>query len=206
MNTWRKKPKRCALWTQTRNGLKPHGWRQTSPKPVKRLRSRSPASVAQRRIYLRQKRAFLKRHPYCAVFPNQPATQVHHKFGRIQRLLLWEPGWLPVSDKGHDWIHRNINLAREFGLIGPVGTWNNHQAAIKRIGKLAKANTDHRTVLRVRMNWTPSQVAEYAKRSQTAKADLLSESEPSQKDWATGKGRRLASDKSQEWELTNANL
>ena len=27
------------------------------------------------------------------------------------------------------------------------------------------------------MNWTPSQVAEYAKRSQTAKADLLSESE-----------------------------
>ncbi len=30
---------------------------------------------------------------------------IHHVRGRVGRLLLWEPGWLPVSFVGHLFIH-----------------------------------------------------------------------------------------------------
>src|SRR5687768_15372187 len=59
---------------------------------------------SKRKIWIKGKR--------CAVFPDRPATQVHHMQGRVGYadewarennipLLLDERFWLPVSDEGH---------------------------------------------------------------------------------------------------------
>lgn len=60
-----------------------------------------------------------------------PATQCHHKYGRRLELLLWRPGWRFVSDAGHKWIDRHPKKARELGLLGPVGTYNDFARAVK---------------------------------------------------------------------------
>jgi len=69
----------------------------------------------------------------CAVFHQLPATQCHHRFGRRGRLLLWEPGWLPVCDAGHALIHSTPKASITRGFIGPVGTWNDYERAKKYV-------------------------------------------------------------------------
>jgi len=71
----------------------------------------------------------------CAVFGKLTATEVHHKFGRAGRLLLWTPGWIPVSKNGHRWIHDNPQVARDLGYFGPVGTWNDYKRAVAFVEK-----------------------------------------------------------------------
>jgi hypothetical protein len=56
-------------------------------------------------------------------------TEVHHRFGRVGRLLRWQAGWLGVSKQGHRWIHEHVEKARELGFVGPVGTWNDFERA-----------------------------------------------------------------------------
>ncbi len=105
-----------------------------------RYRSVNPISDKrrkERRAYIKAKNLFLEANPFCAwglaqVPPQMiPSSQVHHKFGRIGRLLLWEPGWLAVSQQGSVWIHSNIMYARALGLICEVGCWNDFERATK---------------------------------------------------------------------------
>jgi len=127
--TWQTKPK--ALWTVT-PGLKPNGWTDKS-KAVRRLKSRSVSYEKAMRIYRKRARLFLMRNPFCAVFKSQPSSQVHHSRGRLGALLLDERFWFAVSLAGHQWIDANRNEARKRGFLGPVGTWNNFEAAIRKI-------------------------------------------------------------------------
>ena len=73
--------------------------------------------------YLKAKREFLdgKR---CAVYPFLDAVEVHHKHGKLKKLLMYKRFWLPVSRIGHDFIHRNIAEARKRGWICRKGLWN----------------------------------------------------------------------------------
>ena len=119
-----------ALWVNLKNGLKPNGW-TGKPKPITQLKRRSRSYTKRMRIYRKQVIQFLRRHPQCAVFAGQKATQCHHRFGRIARLLLWEPGWVAVSAEGHDKINQEKVWARSVGLLGPCGSWNNYEAARK---------------------------------------------------------------------------
>jgi hypothetical protein len=116
-----------ALWVQIRDGNKP-------PKPRKRLKPRSAAYEKRMRVYRKEVKVFLKENPKCSVWQVMASTQVHHKFGRRGRLLLWKPGWKAVSDYGQTWCHHNIDEARERGLIGPEGTWNDYERAVKHEG------------------------------------------------------------------------
>jgi hypothetical protein len=98
--------------------------RRTRIKPV------SDKLAAAKRIYRARVKVWLvgKR---CAVFSRYPATQCHHRFGRIGRLLLWEPGWLPVSAAGHNEINSRPAWAIKLGFNGPVGTRNDYERAVK---------------------------------------------------------------------------
>lgn len=58
----------------------------------------------------------------CNVVPH-PATECHHRFGRVGNLLLDQNGWLPVCHKAHLWIHRNIEIARKLFMIAQRGDW-----------------------------------------------------------------------------------
>ncbi len=130
MKIWQQKPKRGkALWTKI-SGLKPNGWTGERPKARSRLKPRSRSYAARMKVYRARVRIFLSLHPFCAVFPKTASNQVHHRFGRVGRLLLWEPGWIGVSAAGHDWIQRNPAAARKRGLLAPMGAWNDYDAAV----------------------------------------------------------------------------
>ncbi len=54
----------------------------------------------------------------------------HHKYGRLGRLLRWQPGFMAVSLAGHRWIDSNRAEARARGWLGPEGTWNDYDRAV----------------------------------------------------------------------------
>lgn len=47
------------------------------------------------------------------------ATEVHHKAGRIGKLLNYVPYWLAVSRNGHEWINANPKKALALGFNLP---------------------------------------------------------------------------------------
>ena len=57
-------------------------------------------------------------------------VEVHHKYGRMGKLLTWKPGWIAVSKQGHRWIHSHITDARDYGWICPVGMWNDQKIVV----------------------------------------------------------------------------
>jgi hypothetical protein len=48
-------------------------------------------------------------------------SEVHHRRGRVGRLLLDDRHWMPVSKSGHRWIHKHPNLARERQWLAQPG-------------------------------------------------------------------------------------
>ncbi len=135
--TWRRIKRPRALWLGLQNGLKPRGWIGLAAKKPTRLKPRSRSYASRMTVYRSRVRTFLESHPFCAVFTGQRAIQNHHRFGRRGRLLLWEPGWLAVSQSGQEKIHANLEWAREHGFIGPVGTWNDYGRAVKAMARAA---------------------------------------------------------------------
>ncbi len=126
-------------------------------KPRKRIRRESLARAAETRRYAADARAFVaaavargetcpvvaaiaelregKKYgwPICARL-----NEVHHKFGRQGKLLIWKPGWIAVSKEGHRFLHSNIKIAIKNGWIGQVGTWNNFEKAALQVAEESK--------------------------------------------------------------------
>lgn len=71
------------------------------------------------KLYLKLRKAFLnkKENKFCAVYPKELATEVHHTAGRIGDLYLFVPYWLAVSSDGHKWIHNNPKKAYKKGFL-----------------------------------------------------------------------------------------
>lgn len=82
-------------------------------KPIKR---RSDKRADQEREYNARVKKFLEG-KQCAVFPGNVATQVHHRAGRENDMLLDEEFWLPVSDEGHKFIHDNPIYSKNRGFM-----------------------------------------------------------------------------------------
>lgn len=80
--------------------------------------------------YKKLRKWFLVEHNYCEWGLRQTppqhirATQIHHSRGRQGRLLNDTRFWFAVSEKGHNWIHANIDAARNLGLFCEKGQWN----------------------------------------------------------------------------------
>ncbi|HZI26231.1 MAG TPA: hypothetical protein VFD46_14200 [Chryseolinea sp.] len=95
-------------------------------KPIKKVSDKMAALLE---IYYR-KRAMFIQGKKCAIYPNQKATQVHHKKGREGYADLWakendiillldERFWLPVSMDGHEKIGREDEWAKARGFSLP---------------------------------------------------------------------------------------
>ncbi len=137
---WKRNPKRKkALWTQLDGGVKPNGFENLRRSPGRRLASRSLQSGPRWKLYRERSTIYLKRWRHCAVFTKRLANQIHHKFGKIGKLLLWEPGWRPVSLAGHQWIDAHREEARKRGLLAPIGSWNDYRKAV-RIERISLGN------------------------------------------------------------------
>lgn len=95
--------------------------------PRKGLRQVSSRRQRELQEYLERRISFLKlpQNQWCPVHISGVmgtrrlvrAVEVHHKAGRVGKLLNDERWWLAVSRAGHTFIHANPNLARERGWI-----------------------------------------------------------------------------------------
>lgn len=82
-------------------------------KSSKKIKPRSTKRAAEERIYNKNAPIFLAG-KICPI-TKEPATQVHHKKGRIGPLLNDMRYWLAVSAEGHDRIERNPEWAYKMG-------------------------------------------------------------------------------------------
>jgi hypothetical protein len=89
----------------------------------KPIRPISKERAAMLRKYYRLRRRYLEDHPWCEVFPELRATEIHHVRGRAGEMLLDVRYWMPVSRAGHRWIHEHPEEARERGWLADKGRW-----------------------------------------------------------------------------------
>ncbi len=109
-------------------------------KPFSKKRSKLNAE------YLKKRAAFLEAHPWCQwtiaeacgaewmaietggriidntrnIFINcPPATEIHHRKGRVGPLLMDETYWMAVCRYAHRQIHENPKIAKEKGYLLP---------------------------------------------------------------------------------------
>ena len=90
--------------------------------PMKLKRGKRIALVSDKRKeqlkeYKKVRAEYLKTHPRCEVFPNLASVEIHHKKGRIGKLLTDTTYFMAVSRKGHQHIEMNPDLARANGWI-----------------------------------------------------------------------------------------
>lgn len=100
-------------------------WSAQHPQPIptgkqKRIAPRSPKRAKEETEYSKKRKKFLLEKPMCeAHLPGictQLSTDVHHKAGRLGRLLLEVKYWLSVCRSCHDWIELHPKEVREIGF------------------------------------------------------------------------------------------
>lgn len=89
---------------------------KSKAKKPKKIKPVSEKRKAENLVYSELRRVFLNR-PENKVCPitGQPTTDVHHRKGRIGKLLLDTKYWLAVSREGHQKIEENPEWAYAMG-------------------------------------------------------------------------------------------
>ena len=88
------------------------------------IRRVSIKRAAQLKDYAKLRKKFLEENPLCEVCKDANAIEIHHSAGRTGRLLNDETHFVAVCRSCHNWIHENIQQAREAGWIAQKGGWN----------------------------------------------------------------------------------
>lgn len=88
---------------------------EEQPYQAPKIPRESKKRAKENKQYLSDIDAFLQG-KLCAVFPDEPATEVHHMRGRIGKLLNDKRWWLAVSERGHKWIEANPAEAKLRGF------------------------------------------------------------------------------------------
>lgn len=99
-------------------------------KPPRRT---STARSRQLVAYRKLKAAFLRSNSHCwvcCVWLRPESRELHHKYGRRNRLLTWEPGFRCVCHRCHQDIHAFPAAAILGGHLGPMGTFNDYNRAV----------------------------------------------------------------------------
>ncbi len=124
------KPKTCITCNKPKRIFSKGRCQTCTPKtPLKRtqlkkksytINRESKSRAKENRIYIVENKIFLKENPICQAnikdTCTKTATQVHHKKGRIAKLLLDKKYWLPGCDPCHKWIELHPIEAKELGL------------------------------------------------------------------------------------------
>lgn len=95
-----------------RLALKNKGAKEKRPGIKRNNKKRKKENAEYRKLV----KKFLFENNICVV-TGERATEVHHTQGRIGLLLLDVSKWLPVSARGHKWIHDNPKEALKKGFI-----------------------------------------------------------------------------------------
>lgn len=99
-------------------------WTKSPLKKVSRSRRKQVTK------YLLIHKEYLQRFPVCGIclvlgaeYPNA-ATEIHHRRGRIGRLLTYEPEFVPCCRPHREFPHENPDIARELGILAGPAEWN----------------------------------------------------------------------------------
>jgi len=93
-------------------------------KPKSKQKPISPRSSKRAKeevLYSTMRVIFLKQHSTCqanVLGCANKATEIHHKVGRIGKLLLDTTQWLAICRTCHQWVENNPTDAKELGLSG----------------------------------------------------------------------------------------
>jgi len=102
------------------------------PKKSKVIPKMSEKRAKQIEEYMKKRKDYLRERPLCnawsrihgwamdaglKAFRRERATEIHHKRGRIGKMLLDERFWVAVSRTSHNWIHAHPTEARKLGLL-----------------------------------------------------------------------------------------
>jgi len=118
-----KKKTKSALWTRVPgaepvrgSGLRKDGKGLTWRVKPRRLTKATALYELLRRDYLRNAR--------CAKCGSNRYLCVHHKRGRLGKLLTETKHWVALCFDCHRWVHDNPEWARKSGLLAEKGCWN----------------------------------------------------------------------------------
>ncbi len=94
-----------------------------------RIKASSIKRKAEELLYRKERKIFLSKPenlicPVMLELENKkvPAIEIHHKAGRVGKLLNYSPMWLAVSREGHMWIHDNPEQAYNYEFLIPSST------------------------------------------------------------------------------------
>ncbi len=90
---------------------KPVKAEKKKPAPIKKL---SDKRAVENKEYLTLRKVFLESHPICPITGGK-TVDIHHKKGRIGKLLCDIRYWLAVSREGHGRIENNPEWAYKMG-------------------------------------------------------------------------------------------
>lgn len=109
-----KKPKKVYVLKRTpiKRSAKPIAKKAAPKKIADKRRSEISLYTKERKLYLAVNKQCLASLHGCT----KVATDVHHKKGRENKLLLDKQYWLPVCRSCHDWITEHSKEAIEMGL------------------------------------------------------------------------------------------
>lgn len=96
----------------------------------KRIKSVSSKRAKELAMYRKIKAKLFKDKPDCQACPRFgympiPATDIHHFAGKQGKLLCHERFFILVCRGCHRAIHDHPAIARELGLLAPIGQFNN---------------------------------------------------------------------------------
>lgn len=98
--------------------------------PQRRIKVRTPERAKDEATYRKEVKAWLAlpENHWCKFQGcTRPSTEVHHSRGKRGRLLNHKPFWIGLCHQHHEWVTNHTEEARQFRLIGPVGSWNNQK-------------------------------------------------------------------------------
>lgn len=119
----RTKPRPKALWVQIKGA--------PEKRPKVRMRPISKSRAKQVKLYSKLRKIHLLEVRVCEACRSRPATEIHHKRGRIGELLNDRTHWLSVCRICHNLIHRAPKWAAQQGYIEPQ-SWNQKSSKTAR--------------------------------------------------------------------------
>lgn len=102
-----------------------HQYMRTDKKPLKKKKNKSFRNMSVKRegeykIYRPLRDKYMKEHPICERCNNAPSNDLHHKAGKIGKMLYDILHFSALCRNCHNWVHDNPKEANEEGWLYKV--------------------------------------------------------------------------------------
>lgn len=85
--------------------------------PPKEINNRSDKRTKEERVYEKEKKIHKANHPICECGCGKYTTEIHHKAGRIGKLIYDVRYFMAMHWECHKWVHLNPKQSRKKGWL-----------------------------------------------------------------------------------------